>query len=204
MVNEKCSVASRNGAVSIKMVDILAEDDSHWVKFQNRMSSFGVQDYKCISADIGSPGFDCSVAKSDIVHCSGVLYHHPDPMLMLSKLREMTGEYLVLTSVISQERVENRKGTFQVPPSGVVFVPSLRDEERDVLKVYWQEDVGIDVARGIIDKVPYDLSKSGPWWWLPTENALRSMIEVAGFEIESSDLTWSGNALTSLLKIRDA
>jgi len=199
--NEKISVAHQHGATALTMIDILPFEAELWQEFYARMESLSITDYKCISTDICDLKVKESIDVFDVVHCSGVLYHHPNPMLMLTKLHDITNKYLILTSAITQEVIENRKGRYTLPPSAVLFVPALSDEEREVLKVYWREDVGIPVARGIIDKVPYFLTSHGPWWWLPTAQALLTMCEIVGFKIISHDLTWRGNAVTALLQV---
>jgi hypothetical protein len=104
-----------------------------------------------------------------------------------------------LLPAITQERIENEQGCYQIPPSGVLFVPSLNEVERNVLKTYWKKyEVS---AYGLTEKVAYELDDFGPWWWLPTASAMKAMCEVAGFIVLDGNLTWNNNAQTLLLSV---
>jgi hypothetical protein len=119
-------------------------------------------------------------------------------MLMLAALRTITQEHLVLTSCITKETIENDEGRYDLPPSGVVFVPALSDDERKVLRRYW-EGVGV-AAHGLTGKASYHPNDFGLWWWLPTAAALVAMGQAAGFEVQERNLIWGNNALVLLLR----
>ncbi len=193
-VNEKVSVARDCGAEQLTMIDITEEGGDLWQAFEKRMGGLGVQDYRCISSDI------CAVddLQFDVVHCSGVLYHHPNPQTLLAALRRATREHLVICSAITQERIENKAGVYQIPPSGVLFVPALTEEERAVLSEYWLS-FGVE-AHGITEAVRYSPEEFGPWWWLPTAEAMKAMCAAAGFKVLDSGPIWNGNALVCLLE----
>ncbi|GAX43515.1 tRNA (mo5U34)-methyltransferase [Tolypothrix sp. NIES-4075] len=198
-VNEKVSVAHQLGAVALTMIDYQPKGNELWQKFDERMKSLGIKDYHSISQDIGQiePGVISN--PFDIVHCSGVLYHHPNPMHLLATLRQITRQNLILTSSITQEVIENEKGCYQVPASGVIFVPALNNTEFNILKTYW-EKFGVR-AQGLTEKIVYNLNDFEPWWWLPTAFALARMCETAGFKVIDKGLMWNNNALTLLLKL---
>jgi len=195
IVNEKVSVAHRFGARSLTIIDVTLPDSSLWSSFRSRMLEKGIPDCVAISGDICETSFN---EIFDVVHCSGVLYHLPNPLRMLDVLRKVTQEYLILTSAITQEVIKNEAGVYRLPPSGVVFVPALNDNERGILKAYW-EKAGA-VAYGLTEKVTYAMHDFGPWWWLPTVPALVAMCKAAGFEVVDQELMWNNNALTLLLK----
>lgn len=198
-VNEKISLAHECGATSLTMLDVTVQEGDLWRKFRARMEELGIKNYECISADVCDPQITQLVQPFDVVHCSGVLYHHPNPMLMLAALRKLTREHLVLTSSITQEIIENEKGRYAIPPSGVVFVPALSDCEREILKRYW-EGMGA-VAYGLTEKIRYRLDDFGAWWWLATAGALVAMCETAGFKVLDHGATWDKNALVLLLGV---
>lgn len=198
-VNEKVSVAYKYGAISLSMLDVTVKGGDLWKKFRARMEELGITNYECTTADVCDPQITELVKPFDVVHCSGVLYHHPNPMLVLAALRNITSEHLVLTSSVTQEIVENENGRYAIPPSGVVFVPALSEAEREILKCYWG-GMGV-VAHGLTEKVPYRLDDFGAWWWLPTAPALVTMCETAGFKILDRGVIWGNNALVLLLRV---
>lgn len=192
-VNEKVSVAHEHGATELTMIDVAPEGDELWNKFDERMRERGIERYSCESRDV------CRTTERtyQVVHCSGVLYHHPHPLRMLLALRHMTSEVLVLSSAICREEIQNQAGTFRMPSSGVLFVPALSDGQRAVLAAYWE--MRQVEAWGITKVADYDVTDFGPWWFLPTAQALRSMVETCGFAIKDAALMWNDDALTLLL-----
>ncbi|MEO8839534.1 MAG: hypothetical protein ABI351_12580 [Herbaspirillum sp.] len=62
------------------------------------------------------PPTDCSALVHEVVHCSGIIYHVPDPYRMLVNLRKLTAEHLILTSMVVPERIKNREGKMEFPP----------------------------------------------------------------------------------------
>lgn len=192
-VNEKVSVAHAAGAAELTMIDITVEGGELWKLFEQRMRTAGISGYRCVSTDI------CAVQdqRFDVVHCSGVLYHHPNPQTLLAALRRATGEHLVLSSAVTRSVIENRHGRYEIPPSGVILVPALNDAERAILGAYWKE-VGAE-AHGITAPARFHPSDFGPWWWLPTATAMGAMARAAGFDIVDHAPIWGGNAHTYLL-----
>jgi hypothetical protein len=199
VVNEKVSVARKYRATSVSMLDVTVKEGDLWEQFRARMEALGIEKYDCISANVWDPQIPKLVQPFDVVHCSGVLFHHPNPMLMLAALRSITREHLVLTSCITQEIIENEKGRYVIPPSGLLFVPALSDVEREILKSYW-EGIGA-AAHGLTEKVTYRLDDFSTWWWLPTAPALVARCEAAGFKISDCGPIWGNNALVLLLRV---
>src|SRR5258708_6455118 len=106
VVNEKVSVAAEHHALRLAMIDISSPQSELWQIFRDRLATSGIYDCECISEDI------CDLAgrskhKYEVVHCSGVLYHHPNPVLLLESLRRVTARYLILTSAVTHEAVIN-------------------------------------------------------------------------------------------------
>lgn len=192
--SERVSVAHDCGASSLTMIDITPKGGHLWAAFDERMKEKKINDYACVSSDI------CKVKdlNFDVVHCSGVLYHHPKPQVLLAALRRVTRKHLVLTSAVTQEVVKNRLGTYRIPPSGVLFVPALKEAERLILAEYWR-GIGVE-AHGITEVVTYEAEQFGPWWWLPTAHAMTAMASAAGFKLLDQGPTWAGNAHTLLLE----
>jgi len=195
-VNEKVSVALRAGAGSGAMVDIAAPGAPLWDQFRDRMTSFGLTDYQCISSDVCQLADGC---KYDVVHSSGILYHHPNPLMMLEALHRITGQYLILTSAITHEEISTTQGVYRIPGSGAIFVPALTEQERKILTEYWEKTAGDVTCYGINHPVEWRLTDFGPWWWLPTARCMRAMCEAAGFRVLEAIDTWNSNAHTLLL-----
>ncbi len=200
-VNEKVSVASKYGADSLTMIDVTPISDHFWQNFRGRMTSLNIANYHCISQDITQIKLAEIGEPYDVVHCAGVVYHHPHPLQILLGLHQITGEHLILTSAITQEVIENEWGRYEIPASGVIFIPALDEAERAILTAYWQPYLYGSPIIGLTEKAVFDINDFGPWWWLPTAYALEAMCKVAGFKVLDKGFTWKNNALTLLLGI---
>jgi len=200
-VNEKVSVAAKGEARSVAMIDISVTGTELWRLFSERLASLGVTGCECISSDVCALVVNGAAPQFEVVHCSGVLYHHPNPIYFLEVLRRITSRHLILTSAVTQETISNSLGTFHVPPSGAIFVPALDERERRILAKYWQEEAGAGVCYGITETTRWDTREFGPWWWLPTPRTMLAMAECAGFRVLASGPTWNGNAHTALLEV---
>ncbi|MEP6518457.1 tetratricopeptide repeat protein [Microcoleus vaginatus] len=200
-VSEKVSVASKYGAVSLTMIDAMPASLHWWQDFHARMTSLNIANYHCINQDITQIQLADIGEPYDVVHCAGVLYHHPHPLQILVALRQITREHLVFTSAITQEVIENELGCYEIPASGVMFIPALDDAERAILTAYWRTYINNNALIGITEKAVFDMDNFAPWWWLPTATALEAMCKVAGFNVLDKGLTWDNNALTLLLGI---
>jgi len=198
VVNEKVSVAHAAGAASVSMVDITPKGAELWQHFEERMKDSGISEYGCL------PGNICEFRDTvfDVVHCSGVLYHHPSPMMILDALHRVTREHLVLTSAITQETIKNELGTYRVAPSGTIFIPALDAGERAILGRYW-EDAGAEID-GIHHAAEFSVDEFGPWWWLPTGYSLLAMCRAAGFDVLDEGHAWNDNAYTLLLRPKES
>src|SRR5262245_51388265 len=112
------------------MIDISSPESELWQLFRDRLRSLGICGCTCTSADICDFAA-AATASYDVVHCSGVLYHHPNPVLLIESLRRVTEQYLVLTSAVLPPEVVNESGSFRLPSSGAVFIPALSPQERE-------------------------------------------------------------------------
>ena len=199
-VNEKVSVAHRAGAGELAMLDVTPQENELWRLFHERLRELGIQaPVACSTGDISQ----YAGRRHDVVHCSGVLYHHPNPLTLLTGLARACGEHLVLTSAITPQRIQNARGTWEIPTSGVLFVPALEEEERAILAEHWRL-AGAE-AHGITHDARFHVDEQnaadmGPWWWLPTAGAMQAMAEAAGFQALDGQLTWNRNACTLLLR----
>ena len=200
-VNEKVSVAHTHGARTLTMIDISPVGSELWTLFEQRRHTLRLPTVECVSGDILTLAEVEPCPQFDVVHCSGVLYHMPEPMRFLRALRNISREALVLTSAITATRVTGQKGVLEIPAAAMLCIPALQGREREIVQSYWQGVVG-DGAFGLTQQVAeWSFEDFGPWWWLPTVEALRAMCEVAGFRCETGSPSWNGNAYTLLLSV---
>lgn len=203
-VNEKISIACRCQARRVAMIDITPPNSPLWAALFERLHGLGIdsQSVTCISRNVLDFLHDPYSPVFDVVHSSGILYHMPDPLAYLLSLRRITAEYLILTSAVTATKVVTREGTLELPASAAIFVPALSGSERAILKAYWQNYVE-DGALGLTSDVQaWKTDDFGPWWWLPTVDALKAMCISVGFEPIDGTFTWNNNAYVLLLATR--
>lgn len=190
-VSEKVSVAHAAGAAQLSMLDISDEESHLWEAFRERLIELDVPDVDCISADITAIG---STRSFDVVHCSGVLYHAPDPVGLLAALRKVTVEHLILASVTVPAKIDNAAGSLRFAPGQALFVPHLDGSTLQIVQRYFA-DRGIHGAEGIDAPVTdWSPDNYGPWWWLVTSELIGRMLRVAGFELMDDEPFWNGRA----------
>ncbi len=200
-VNEKISVAHKHGASALTMIDVTPPGHELWRLFEERRRALGLPEVQCISANALTFANTSPVGSFDVVHCSGVLYHMPEPMSLLQALRKISRKHLVLASSVTGTSVRSKEGVLQVPPGAALFIPGLQARERAIIKSYWRPFVG-DTALGLTREVPsWRIDDYGPWWWLPTVDALKAMCEAAGFRFEEGAYLWNDNAYVLLLSV---
>jgi hypothetical protein len=201
-VNEKVSVAHARGASSLTLIDISPPESELWSLFEDRRRALRLPEVHYMSSDVLVLAESSPCPQFDVVHCSGILYHIPDPIRFLVALRRITRGYLVLTSVVTATRVESEQGALELPQASALFIPALQKRERAILKSYWQRFVG-DGAIGLTcEAASWQPRDFAPWWWLPTVEALKMMCVAAGFDCQEGGYTWNDNAYVQLLAVR--
>jgi hypothetical protein len=157
--------AEQRGAAPVTMLDIMEQTDACSAEIEAR----GGSDCRFLIGDVHDPAALEQVGRHDVVLCSGVLYHCPNPVQTLERLRTITGEYLLLGTEVLHE----------VPgiPQACVFYPELTDEQRAAFAA----PLG-GSADGI--STPFDPAlEYANWWWGITRTALRGMMKATGWEI---------------------
>lgn len=201
-VNEKVTVAAKAGAASTAMLDITPLDRPLWQAFRERCASLGVLDCQLLSASIDEPGLEKKVGQFDVVHCSGVLYHCPNPLYTLSQLARLSREYLILTTTVIPPRICTSRGTIVVPPGGALFIPYLPDDQMEILKEHWEAG-GVSGAIGITEQPStWRVEDYAPWWWLFPVATVRQLIMAAGFDVLEDCSFWDGKAHSFLARKR--
>ena len=109
----------------------------------------------------------------DVVWCTGVIYHSPNPYQLIEHLRRLTSEHLVLGTLLIPE----------VPflPGACLFLPGLPRSVRDAFASCLPHSAPI--LCGLTTDFDYtpELGYANCWWGI-TPTALSSMLEVAAFE----------------------
>ena len=126
-----------------------------------------------VQGDLHDPLTVERVGLHDIVWCTGVLYHTPNPLDQLMQLRAITREQLYLGCLTIPELpgVEN----------GCVFYPYLdEDSRRAHSRAHYRPEGGLGIGVPI-DERP--MLGYGNFWWGITPSALRSMLRSARFEV---------------------
>ena len=165
-VNGRLSfVAEEAGATDVTGVDIAAATPEFEAERERRDSRV-----RFVHGDLHDPAVIEEAGRHDVVWCSGVLYHSPNPVTTLRRLRELTGERLILQTTCVPELPGVRQG--------MVFYPGLEESERSLYGMWGPE------ARRSIGPVEGWDDEFGPWWWGITPSALRAMMRSAGLEAD--------------------
>lgn len=209
-VREKVTVALDAGAYNAVMMDIQPNGNELWQAFHARAEEKGHKDkYSYLSSNLDyddnrrPPNF----GPFDVVHCSGIIYHAPNPLHMLMRLRAVTKEYLLLGSMTVAETIDTPAGTLDMTGGASYFIPSLNGKHHDIFKAYF-ENLNLEV-HNISSKETYPWMEGpnnpnyGPWWWIWTPDTLARMAEVVGFEKVKIIEAWPGRSHYILLKAVD-
>jgi hypothetical protein len=132
-------------------------------------------DARFVQGDLHEQSTVEEMGRHDVVWCSGVMYHTPHPVLAITRLLEMTNEYLLV-------------GTKSLPavpglPALAAFYPGLERPERDIYLPVAGEGVEVDYDR----ERPF-----ANWFWGLTPEAMLAIARsVADVElVERLDLPW--------------
>jgi hypothetical protein len=91
--NERVSVALRGGAAAAAMIDSMPLDREEWRQFDERCAGLGVSGYQKFQVNLDDPDLVAKVGTYEVVHCSGVLYHCPNPVYSAAQLARLTREF---------------------------------------------------------------------------------------------------------------
>lgn len=202
-VNEQVTVAAQAGATATTMIDVAPEDGDEdlWGLFRKRAASLGVTDTTCLQGSINDPETVRRAGNFDVVSCSGVLYHCPEPLHTLRQLRAITRETLVLGTATTPEVVSRSAGTVSIEPGGALLVPAMTQSQRAVLGE-WLREVGAVQALGVNYpmETEWAIDDFGAWWWFFTRDYVAALLRVAGFRVEALASYWEGRATLYLAR----
>ena len=155
--------ALAHGAVRVTALDVHAPTPEFLA--QNAAAGERV---RFVQGDINDPAIADAIGVADIVFCSGVLYHMPNPILTLTRLRRICCRTLILGSATIPE---------QRWPQSAVFFPYLRAGARRAL-TYPSADQKIGLDTEFVREWDY-----GNWFWGLTPSSVEAMLRATGFEV---------------------
>jgi len=196
-VNEKVTVALKAGAAEATMIDITPLDGDLWKRFHDRCSAEGISGYRCVQGNIDDPEIVRKVGTYDVVHCSGVLYHCPNPLYTMSQLAKVCNSDLILVTTVIPPTLSNVAGTVVLAPGSALFVPAMSEAQRAVVAAYWRE-VGAEAIGITTPCHRWSIDDYSPWWWLFTPDSVAALLKVAGFNIVETAHGWSGRTMLYL------
>ena len=194
LVNEKITVAVKAGCRAATMIDITPINHQLWSQFEERALSVGVTKYRKLQGNVDDPALLDKSGTFDFIHCSGVIYHVPNPLHTLARLHALTSRYLLLVSMTVPQQIVTDAGELSFAGGRTVFLPAVDAPTKEILAGHFHI-LGINLA-GISDnRYPWtSLSAYGPWWWLWAEDTLSVMLRSTGFRVAEVRETWKGRA----------
>ena len=157
-------LAEENGATAVTAVDLMPASAQFEAQRKRRSSKV-----RFVQGDLHDEKVIGVIGRHDLVWCSGVLYHAPNPLLTLASLREITGELLILAT----ETIPEVPGFAQA----CVFLPGLSGEDR---RLHASARPGISAAG--LSNAFEPAQAYGTWWWGLSRSAVRGMLHASGFE----------------------
>ena len=154
-------VAEEAGASAVTGVDVMAATPEFDAERARRSSNV-----RFVRGDVHDPATVADVGPHQVVWCSGVLYHAPNPVLTLQRLRELTTELLILQTMTLPELPGVKQG--------LVFYPGVPNPR---IYARWGEDAARSLRLPEPGEDPY-----APWWWGISHSALYAMLRAARFE----------------------
>ena len=205
--NELVTHALDGGARAATMADITPLGHSLWRDFQAHARERGYQTdrYRQVSVDCTSAEFPEKVGEHELVHCSGVIYHVPDPAGFYFQFRRVTGRFLIVSSMAFPRVIKTEIGRLTLPDGGALFIPGLKAKQRDILAAH-MSSLGLkpQYALNLEPGAKWDKQGRpafGPWWWVLTPAVLDRMAEAAGWRIVERGENWRGRGYTQVLEL---
>jgi Methyltransferase domain len=135
-----------------------------------------------VQGDLHDPTGVEEVGSFDVVWCTGVVYHSPNPYWLLEQLRRLTGERLLLGSYVIPEVPGFEQACLFHPGMSAAgqkaFASALGDKAL--------ARVGLSTP---LDRRP--LMGYANFWWGITPSALRGMLDAANFRILQEFTPWA-------------
>lgn len=163
-------LAEECGAGPVTVLDLMPASD----RFERERGRRG-SSVRLVRGDLHDADLVSELGRYDIVWCTGVIYHSPNPFDQLRHLWRLTGEQLLLGSHVIPELpgIEH----------GCIWYPGISPAARAAFR---QAHGGARAPERAGVTSPFDPSpeaEAANWWWGITPSALRSMVEAAGFTV---------------------
>lgn len=191
--NEMISVAVKSGAARATMIDMQPEGNEWWQKFDKRCQKLGVSGYSKIFGNIDDPSLMERTGQYEFVHCSGVIYHCPNPVWTIHQLHKMTKKFLLLNSIVLPKTVSNSLGEIDLSQGKCLFLPSLSEQSVLILNEHFR-NLGVEKIFGGEKWWTATGPDYSPWWWLWTIETLAGMVESCGFRVVQTGMSWQNCA----------
>lgn len=162
-------MAEKAGATQVVVFDGMDPTPEFERKLEERSSAVDF-----VQGDAHDPQSIEELGAYDVVWCTGVLYHTPNPYGLIEHLRRITAEYLFL-------------GTHVIPeipgfPQACLWYPGQAKDVQRVLSDFpGAHSPGMTGAAKPFDDAA-GAGYANNWWGIPP-STLRSMLEVARFEV---------------------
>lgn len=156
-------LAEKFGAKEVVAFDIYPSTE----EFNETLISSN-SEIKFVQGDINSKVMIIQLGKFEVVYCTGLLYHVPDPLYTLSRLREICSDILILGTAVIPELngIDN----------GAVFYPHLSESQRKIWDIHQGGQLAISE--------PFDPKQGyGNWIWGFSSTCLEAMVRSSGFRI---------------------
>jgi SAM-dependent methyltransferase len=163
-------MAEEKGASPVTAVDVSAATPEFESERERRGSSV-----RFVRGDVHDPDTLAAIGPHDVVWCSGVLYHCPNPVHTIECLRSITRETLVLITASVPEVPGIRNGS--------VFFPGLSERARRSYDRAFNAASNIDADRVGLT-TPFDPDDSyAAWWWGLTPSSIEAMLTASRFKV---------------------
>lgn len=180
-VHETVTIAAKANAKELTMIDRLPMDNKWWSAFHERCKNKGVSNYQCHQANLDNDDI-LKLGPFDVIFCSGILYHCPNPIHTLSQLGKLCNETLVLGTHVIDHKMSTELGVVEIPRAAALYVPSLNEKQIAILNCW----MGKRVLGYKNDKWTLGEDAHIPFWWLFPEEVLRSWLSLAGFTVKET------------------
>lgn len=195
--NEKISVATLAGARDATLIDIAPQYNPLWVQVRERCANLGVVGYREVTGNLDDPELPTKAGRFDLVHCSGIIYHCPNPVETMGRLYALTNRYLLLGSMTVPPMISTSAGELALEPGCCLLLPSLKGKTKAIVGEYFHSrNVRVHNITPTLSAPWYSNGRPsyGPWWWLWSGETLAGLVEAANFRVLDVVETWKGLA----------
>lgn len=165
--------AEQAGAREVVSFDILDRSPEFQREHERRKSSV-----RYVQGDLMDPGAIANLGSFDLVFCSGVLYHLPDPLTGLRHLKSLAADRLLLGTAVVTGHARKQHA---------IYYPYLKKP--------WTQRVGeaIGVPGRFFTDYPYRFDPAeqyANWYWGFSPRCFGAMAASVGLEVERVHDRW--------------